>query len=187
MTDLYHVANNITHTFQRGTKLFIRWASRNRKHFGRAPYLLRQGNGRFFMGFRGVDKHIECRFSEGGLIEVRVCWRRDFHDIVTEYDLYEEKTPDGRWLCRMCRDWPNPDKGEPCRIYEDRAALWIDHSFAPLATWTREFFTPEARLCLCRYRGCTSAFVAKGKRLKEIGKRRDCFKRLPVLTGRSRK
>jgi len=136
------------HFFQK--KLFIRWASRSRKRFGRAPYLLRQGNGWFVMGFRGVNKHIECRFSQEGSIEVRVYRRRDFHDIVMEYDLYEEKTPDGRWLCRMCRDWPNPDKGEPCRIYEDRAALWIDHSFAPLATWTREFFTPEARLCLCR-------------------------------------
>jgi len=175
------------HFFQK--KLFIRWASQNRKRFGRAPYLLRQGNGWFVIGFRGVNKHIECRFSEGGAIEVRVYWRRRFHDIVMEFDLYEEKTPDGRWLCSMCRDWPNPDKEkeEQYRTYDDRAALWIDHSFAPLAAWTREFFTPEARLCLCRYRGCTSAFVEKGKRLKEIKNRRDCFKRLPVLTGRRQK
>ena len=165
-------------------KLFLRWAARNRRLFSQAPYRLRQRDGSLVMGFRGVSRHIECRFSERGDIVIQVYYRKEFCDIVQEFDLYEEQTPEGRWLCRMCRDWPNQEKNEPLIEYEDRAALWIKHSFEPLAAWVRESFTRDASLLLCRYRGSTAAVVARGERLKEIRKRRDFFKKLPVLTAR---
>jgi len=168
-------------------KLFLRWAARNRRLFSRAPYRLRQRDGSFVMGFRGVSRHIECRFSEGGAIEIRIFYGKEFYDIVKEFDLYEEQTPEGRWLCSACRNWPNPEKAEPIIEYEDRAALWIKHSFEPLAAWTRDSFTRNAKLCLFRYRGCTSAFVAQGHLLKKIRKRRDYFKKVPVLMAKKRK
>jgi hypothetical protein len=163
-------------------ELFLRWADRNRPLFSHTPYLLNQRDGFFTVGFRGVSKHISCHFSEYGFIEIRVFYRKTFYDIITEFDLHEEQTAEGRWVCGLCRDWSETDGTEPLVEYKDREELWIKHSFEPLAAWTQASFTPAAMLCLCRLPGCTCALVAEGARLKETEKRRDFFKKLPVLT-----
>jgi len=174
------------HFYQK--KLFLRWAAHNRRLFSHPPYLLRQEKGSFVIGFRGVSKHITCHFSRSGAIEIRIYYREKiFFDIVTEFDLYEEKTPSGRWVCGLCRDHPHPDKIEPFIEYEDRKKLWIEHSFAPLAAWTQESFTRNARLCLHRSRGTTWAVISQGQNPKETVKSRDFFKKLPVLTARKGK
>jgi hypothetical protein len=103
---------------------------------------------------------------------------------MVEFDLYEEQTAEGRWVCGLCRDWPDTDGSEPLVKYKDREELWIKHSFEPLAAWTRVSFTPAARLCLCRLPECTWALVTEGARLKETEKRRGFFKKLRVLTVR---
>lgn len=163
-------------------ELFLRWAGQNRPLFSHIPYLLGQGDGYFTVGFRGVTKHISCHFSEYGAIEMGVHYRKIFYDIITEFDLHEEQMAEGRWVCRLCRDWSETDGTEPLVEYNDREELWIKHSFEPLAAWTQASFTPAAMLCLCRLPGCTWALVAEGARLKETEKRRGFFKKLPVLT-----
>ena len=162
---------------------FLRWADQNMPLFSHTPYLLDQGDGYFTMGFRGVSKHISCYFSECGFIEMRVYYRKTFYDIITDFDLTEEQTAEGRWVCGLCRDWSETDGTEPLVDYKDREELWIKHSFEPLAAWTRASFTPAARLCLCRCSsgGITSALVAQGALLEKTEKRRDFFKKLPVL------
>lgn len=168
-------------------KLFLRWARRNRRLFSHQPYLLRQKERYFVIGFRGISRRIQCFFIRAGGIEIQVAYQNEFFDIVTEFDLYEEQTPEGRWLCRMCRDYPDQDRNESCIEYEDRETLWIKHSFEPLAAWTRENFRPDAKLCVCRFRGCMSAIVARGERLQRTVRRRDFFRKLPVLTARKRR
>jgi hypothetical protein len=68
--------------------------------------------------------------------------------------------------------------------YNSREELWIRHSFEPLAEWTRETFTRDTMLCLCRYRGSTAAVIAAGEMLDKARHRRDFFKEIPVVTGR---
>ncbi len=165
-------------------ELFLRWAERNRPLFSHEPYLLDQGREYITFGFRGVSKHISCYFFKSGNIEMRVYYRRIFHDILTEFDLYEEQTANGRWVCSACRDWPNPNKTEPFVEYEDREELWIKHSFEPLAAWTRKSFTPAARLCLHAYRGSTWAQVEQGEVRKKIKKELGFFKEFHIIDGK---
>jgi len=165
-------------------QLFLRWAAHNHQLFSHPPYLLRQEKGSFVIGFRGVSRHITCTFTNNGMIMIGVDYRNVCFDIVWEFDLYEEQTSSGSWLCSMCRDHPNPDKTEPLIEYEDREKLWIGHSFEPLAEWTRETFTREARLYLYRSRGCTSAEITQRRNLKKAMKQSEFFKMLPVLTAK---
>jgi len=165
-------------------QLFLRWATHNHQLFSHPPYLLRQGKDSFVIGFRGVSKRITCTFTCNGMVMVGVDYRNTCFDIVTEFDLYEERTSEGRWVCRLCRDHPNPDKTEPFIEYEDRDKLWIEHSFEPLAEWNRETFTRKSRLYLYRSGGTTWAIIDQGENQEKNLKSRQLFKRLPVLTAR---
>ena len=172
----------ITHFYQQ--TLFLHWAAHNRRLFSHPPYLLRQGKGSFVIGFGGVSKHITCCFTKTGDIMINVDYRNTNFDIIGEFDLYEERTLSGRWVCSMCRDHPHPDKTEPLIEYEDRKELWIEHSFAPLAAWTRDSFTKDAVLCLYRSGGMTWAAIEQGPNLKNTTESRNLFKTFPVLTMR---
>ena len=165
-------------------QLFLRWAAHNHQLFSHPPYLLRQEKGSFVIGFRGVSKHITCTFTWNGMIMIGVDYRNTCFDIVREFDLSEEQTSSGSWLCSMCRDHPNPDKTEPLIEYEDREKLWIGHSFEPLAEWTRETFTRKARLYLYRSSGTTWAVIDQGQNPGKTMKDRHLVKKLPVLTVR---
>ncbi len=162
--------------------LFLRWASRNRRLFSHQPYLLRRKKGSFFIGFRGVSKHITCCFTKVGAIMICVDYRNTNFDIIRAFDLFEERTREGQWLCSMCRDHPNPDKTEPLIEYEERKKLWIEHSFAPLAAWTRKSFTKDAMLCLYRSGGTTWAAIEQRPNLKENRESRYLFRKFPVVT-----
>ena len=161
--------------------LFLTWMQENRHLFSHEPYLSEEKKSSFTIRFKGITKHISCCFTEGGDIMVTVDYRNQFYDIIMEFDLYEEETPEGRYLCSMCRDNPNPDNPPEVIEYENRAELWSKHSFEKLAAYTREEFTDEAVLCLCRYGGCTAAFVAAGEKLEKLRKREDFFIELPVV------
>jgi hypothetical protein len=87
----------------------------------------------------------------------------------------------------MCRDHPNPDKTESLIEYADRKKLWINHSFAPLAAWTRESFTRNTVLCLYRTGGMTWAAIEQKPNLKKTTESRYLFKSLLVLTARQGK
>ena len=165
-------------------KLFLRWAARNRRLFSHQPYVLRKKKGSFDIGFRGVSKHIDCCFTKTGDIMVGVDYRNTNFDIIGEFDLYEEQTPSGRWVCSICRDNPHPDKTEPLIEYKDRKELWIEHSFEPLAAWTRKSFTRNAVLCLYRSGGGTEAAIKQKQNLKKPMKSVNFFRKFPVLTAR---
>ena len=171
-----------THFYQK--KLFLRWAARNRRLFSHQPYVLRQQKGSFDIGFRGVSKHIDCCFTKTGDIMVGVEYRNINFDIIGEFDLYEEQMPSGCWVCRMCRDHPHPDKTEPLIEYKDRKELWIEHSFAPLAAWTRKSFTRNSVLCLSRSGGMTWARIEQKQNVKKTNKGVNFFRKFPVLTAR---
>jgi hypothetical protein len=161
--------------------LFLNWLSTNKYLFSHEPYIDKEGAGYFNVLFEGITRQIVCRFSESGAIEVRVFYRNQFYDIIMEFDLHEEETPTGRYLCSSCRDWQNENDQSKVIEYDSRDELWIKHSFEPLADYVREEFTDDALLCLFRYSGCTTAFVANGERLEKLRKRDDFFKEIPVV------
>lgn len=171
--------------------LFLEWAKQNQSLFSRTPYLLQEGTGYFSVGFEGVSRHIACYFFESGQIEMRVPHQAEFLDILIDFDLYEENTPDGYWICTLCRDLPNPELPEPFVRYEDRETLWIEHSFEPLAEWTRKNFKKPDCLYVYQSDGCTWAKIENAEAeshlrqqsgvYKKITKN-SSFKIMPVLT-----
>lgn len=141
--------------------LFLQWMQENRQLFSHEPYLAEEKQSSFTIRFKGVTKHISCCFTQGGDIMVTVDYRNQFYDIIMEFDLYEEETQEGRYLCSMCRDWPNPNNPPEVIEYEDRAELWIQHSFEKMASYTRDEFTDDAVLGICRYGGSTAAYPCR--------------------------
>lgn len=163
--------------------LFLEWMGENKHLFSHEPYLSEEKDHYFSIRFKGITKHIYCCFVEKGDIMVSVDYRNQNYDIIMEFDLYEEETPEGRYLCSACRDWPNEEKPPEVLEYDSRAELWIKHSFEKLAEYTREEFTADALLCLCRYGGSTAAFIASGEKLEKLRKREDFFREMPVIVG----
>ncbi len=84
-------------------------------------------------------------------------YRRSLFDSLMNFDLYEEQTPQGSWVCTLRRDCPDPDNPDPLIEYANREELWIKHSFEPLAAWTRTAFAPNACLCFSRSEGAAWA------------------------------
>jgi hypothetical protein len=162
--------------------LFTRWAADNRRLFSHEPYIDKEADGYFTVRFKGITRHITCLFSKNGGIMVQIHYRNQFFDIVSDFDLSEEKTADGRFLCRMCRDHPSKINSPKILKYRTREKLWIKHSFEPLAEYTRETFTDDAVLCLSRFGvGSTSAVIVSGKSLVKLRKREDVFREIPVV------
>lgn len=147
--------------------LFLKWAEKNRNLFRHMPYLSDQGNNYFAVGFQGITPYITCYFFEAGGIEVRIPFLQTIFDILMDFDLYEEKTPEGRWICTLCRVLPDPENPEPLIHYASREELWIKHSFEPLADWTQKTFSPEAWLCLCHSKGTAWASIMRGAEVKK--------------------
>ena len=161
--------------------LFTRWLADYRHLFSNEPYIDIERDNYFTVRFKGITRHIVCQFVKSGAIMMQVYYRNQFFDIVSEFDLSEEKTSEGRYLCRRCRDHPSEVNPPKAMEYVTREELWIKHSFEPLAKYTRETFTNDAMLCLCRDQGSTSGLIGAGEGLKRIKTRRDFFKALPVV------
>ena len=181
----------MTHFFQK--TLFLEWAKQNKSLFSHTPYLLEEGKGYFSVGFEGVSRHIACYFFELGQIEIRIPHQKEFFDIIIDFDLNEEHTSDGYWICTLCRDLPDPDQPEPLIEYESRETLWVKHSFEPLAAWTRKTFKPSCCLYIYQSDGCTWAKIKEEDaeaenhslqqtREPEANAKANFFKKLPVLT-----
>ena len=163
-------------------QLFLSWLDDNKHLFSHEPYLVEENGHSFTIRFKGICEHISCLFCEKGGIMMTVDYSNLNFDIIMEFDLHEEETPEGRYLCSMCRDWPNVDNPPEVIEYENRADLWIKHSFEKLAAYTREEFTDDAVLAICRYGGgSTAAFVSAGKKLEKLRNREDFFKEMPVV------
>jgi len=168
-------------------ELFLQWAGENPHLFSHTPFLDEEGDDYSRVRFRGITRHLVCSFTRKGDIMIMVNYRGVYFDSVMEFDLSEDQTPEGRYLCGTCRDWPSETNPKPLGAYNTREELWIKHSFEPLAEWTRETFTRDTMLCLCRYQGSTAAVIAAGEKLDKTRQRRDFFKEIPVVTGGGRK
>ena len=164
--------------------LFLSWLADNKQLFSHEPSLAKEDDISFSVRFNGITGYITCRFTETGDIMIMVDYRNRNYDVVAEFALYEEQTPDGRFLCSQCRDNPSEMNSLKVLKYATRDVLWIKHSFEPLAQWTREIFADDAVLCLFRDNDSTAAHIASGEKLEKMRKRPGFFKEIPVIISR---
>lgn len=83
------------------------------------------------------------------------------------------QTAAGRYYCTLCDDTRADE-------YDSLEELWIEHCLKPLAAWTHESFTEDAKICLCRDGGSTAAFICSGIEKERIKARSDFFKEVPA-------
>ena len=162
--------------------LFSRWLADNRHLFNHEPFIDSEDHDSFTVRFKGITPLISCGFYDGGDISVEVDYCGRYFDIIHEFDLREEMTPEGRYFCRQCRDYQEGEVPE----YDSREELWAEHSFRKFAVYVSETFTDGAMLCMSRYgKGGTAAVIAEGELLERISKREACFKVEPVVERRA--
>lgn len=154
----------------------------NRYLFHNKPIVEISDTSDIQLRFKGITRQITCVFERSGTIDVCAYYRNRYHDIVAEFALSAERTPTGRFRCRLCLINPGNDNESPPEEYETCEQLWVEHCLKPLAEWTHENFTNDAMLCLCRDRGSTAAFVCSGVEKERIMARRDFFKAVSVVT-----
>ena len=121
-------------------RLFCRWMKDSRYLFSVNPYIEKCKRKHFVVKFAGVTSQISCLIKQSGQIEVLGQRKedRELVDIVADFDIEEALTAEGQYYCKSCLD---------PQLYDSREALWIEHSFKPLAEWTRENLTDSTMLC----------------------------------------
>jgi hypothetical protein len=110
-----------------GHREFLKWLRSERKRFLNPPTITRSSYRRTDFLFEGVHTairgfYIQQRNSKcNSAITVLIKWENECVDFIFDLDLHEERTTNG-YSCSLCLP-------EHQRIYPDRRALWIDHSF----------------------------------------------------------
>lgn len=150
--------------------------------FKNKPVFKTSEAGNDLLRFKGITSHINWVIGQSGSISVCAYYRNECYDIVQEFDLVPERTRTKFFRCGLCRNNPGETVSKSLPEYESLEQLWVEHCLKPLAEWTHENFIDAAMLCLCRSRGCATAFVCTSESQKErIMGRKDFFKAVPVV------
>ena len=60
---------------------------------------------------------------------IYVIYHGETWDILTDFDVYQQRTSMGQYYCDECT---------PPEMFPSHAALWVAHCFEPLLTWANE-------------------------------------------------
>lgn len=118
-----------------------KWLKSNQDKFPTRPQISKLRRDSLSLTFSRV-KNIVVNFNKYGMVEVWG-WRdgegfsEDF-DILTEFDLSEEKNSKG-YYCGLCltREY-----------YQDREIMWEKHIYELLLKWAIENIKPDKHLCI---------------------------------------
>ena len=111
-------------------------------------------------------RNLKIIFKSHGWVEVWV-WKdkgtssEDF-DILTEFDLIEEKNSQG-YYCSLCQE---------TEYYPDRETMWEKHVYELLLEWAIDNIKPENYLCVFESEN-KGGLCAKILTMEELKKRKD--------------
>ncbi|MBO06497.1 MAG: hypothetical protein CMI58_05645 [Parcubacteria group bacterium] len=156
-------------------KAFYRWLCLNRKNFTHQPRIVLKRKDFFILQFSGIAQQIKCFISKSGAFEIHAEYQKEYWDIIEEFDVFETRTPDGRYYCRLCL----PEYKEQ---FSSRKELWGKHCFEPLLKWTKENFKESYWLFLLHTKGgSTTALIREEEELAVIKNQKDFLTAFPVL------
>ena len=118
---------------------FDRWLGQNVSRFRHPPIIVEQRKNYFIICFRGITPRLRCFIGWKWRVEIHVMHDGHLWDILTDFDLAERRTPDGKYFCAFCV--------EPIH-YDSREALWIHESFELLFLWVNETLGEASRLLI---------------------------------------
>ncbi len=123
---------------------FDRWLGQNVSRFRHPPIIVEQRKNYFIFCFRGITPRLRCFIGWIWRVEIHVMHDGDLWDILTDFDLAERRTAEGKYRCAFSI--------EPID-YASREALWICESFEPLLSWVNETLGEADRLLIYRQPG----------------------------------
>lgn len=129
---------------------FDRWLGQNVSRFRHPPIIVEQRKNYFIFCFRGITPRLRCFIGWKWRVEIHIMHDGEVWDILTDFDLAERRTPEGKHHCAFCI--------EPIH-YDSREALWICESFEPLLLWVNETLGEASRLLIYRQPGGGARFV----------------------------
>lgn len=108
-------------------KTFDAWLEENIDHFKFKPYIWESRKRYFCLRFDGLDPCFYVLITKNGNVEGRIVNKHDeLRDIISEFDLYQNKTDDGMYYSCLAL---NPT------FYPDRRSLWRKHAFDEMLSW----------------------------------------------------
>jgi hypothetical protein len=144
-------------------KTFDRWLAHSAGRFYHPPRVVVPRREYFVLQFAGVTPAIRCVIKKKGTVGVYhpqgeesirlvfvehvyqvevgiyITYRGETWDILTDFDVYQRRTPMGQYYCREYR---SPE------MFPSRAALWVAHCFEPLLAWANDHLQASQWLCL---------------------------------------
>ncbi len=83
----------------------------------------------FILRFEGVTPKISCIITKSGRVEIWAVHRKENWDILSEFDIHEQRNEYGQYFCQSC---------EAPEMFTSRENLWVKHSFERLLEWCNE-------------------------------------------------
>jgi hypothetical protein len=152
-------------------KTYEKWIKKNRKRFRFLPWIAESRKGYFKLRFFGIAPELTCCIGEDGQAGVFIHDRLgQYWDIITIFDINENRTSDGKYYCSLC---------EKPTYYLTRASLWEEHVFEDMLTWINKSDF-DSWFCLWGTPGETSfgAILTDIRAIKREGNFENCF---PVI------
>ena len=140
-------------------KIFKRWIAGEGYRFRYRPFIQIIRKEYFILRFSGITPKISCIITKSGRVEIWAVHRKENWDILSEFDLYEQRNEYGQYFCQSC---------EPPEMFTSREELWVKHSFEPLLKWCNEHLQRSRMLFFLGREGHYS--FAAIKRHEELSK-----------------
>lgn len=157
-------------------KIFTRWLAQNSRRFNYPPRIYQRRKTGFKLEFRGISPLIYAYVGKCGNIGVGVLFHQELIDCLADFDVYEERTPEGVYFCKLCTE---PD------MYKSREELWIKHSFEPMLQWMNKKFTDSSWLYLSQTTGYSDAEIGGEEELSRAMESEGFLHACPVVLKRN--
>jgi len=154
-------------------KTFKRWVSQEGHRFFYRPFIHIIRKEYFILRFTGITPKISCIITKSGTVAIWAAHRKENWDILSEFDIYEQRNEYGQYFCQLC---------EPPKIFTSRKELWVKHSFEPLLKWCNEHLQRSRMLLfLGREGNYTYADIKRYEELSKMKAAEDFVSACPVV------
>ncbi|MBT4605762.1 MAG: hypothetical protein HOC52_02255 [Thiotrichales bacterium] len=120
-------------------KIYDSWIGANIGRFRFPPRIVESRKQFFILQFDGIAPELSLTVHNDGQAIIFIHDRRgEYWDMITDFDVHEQRLPNGQYICLQC---DNP------RMYPSRTALWEDHTFEEMLVWINEL-TSNQYICL---------------------------------------
>jgi len=150
---------------------FALWLAENRSRFPVKVVAYRKSAEGATYRFVGAPR---LRLRVGAYqVEIWAAFRRDWWDILVEFDVFLERASNGTYYCKECERYRvEYDPAAIVEYFPDPMSLYVKHSFEPCLDWCQEKLRNDRLLVLHGGDGVNTAYIMTKRELRERRERR---------------